>query len=125
MKPRPAILALPLGSCVCAGKSVPILPMRRPLRLLPLLLALPLHASHADSRVDWHTVDGGGGESTAGRFSIRGTAGQPDADEVSLCSAGGAPACAAPRFEVTGGFWVPGSATVPDDDALFSDGFES
>lgn len=98
--------------------------MRRLLLLLPALLALVPLPTVAETRVDWHTVDGGGGESSGGRFSIRGTIGQPDADEVSMCSPDGGSGCVQPRFEVTGGFWVPGGAVAPGHDALFRDGFE-
>ena len=33
--------------------------------------------------VDWHSVDGGGGQSMGGNFSITGTVGQPDAGSLS------------------------------------------
>jgi hypothetical protein len=42
----------------------------------------------------WSTVDGGGGTSSAGQFSVSGTIGQPDAGTL----AGG-------QFKVEGGFW--------------------
>ncbi len=42
----------------------------------------------------WSTVDGGGGESSAGAFTVRGTSGQPDAGHHT----GGA-------FTLEGGFW--------------------
>jgi hypothetical protein len=44
--------------------------------------------------IDWHTIDGGGGTSTGGVYSVSGTIGQPDAGAMS----GG-------NFSVTGGFW--------------------
>ena len=44
--------------------------------------------------IDWSTVDGGGGTSTGGVFSVSGTIGQPDAGRMS----GG-------NFSVDGGFW--------------------
>ena len=44
--------------------------------------------------IDWFTIDGGGGTSTGGVFSINGTIGQPDAGRMS----GG-------NFAVEGGFW--------------------
>ena len=43
---------------------------------------------------DWHTVDGGGGVSQGVTFTVRGTAGQPDAG----CAAG-------VTYTVHGGFW--------------------
>ena len=44
--------------------------------------------------IDWFTVDGGGGTSTAGVYSLSGTIGQPDAGH----SSGG-------NFALDGGFW--------------------
>src|SRR5256885_1506378 len=44
--------------------------------------------------IDWFTVDGGGGTSTGGVFSVSGTIGQPDAGHMS----GG-------NFTIDGGFW--------------------
>jgi hypothetical protein len=44
--------------------------------------------------MDWFTVDGGGGTSSGGAFSISGTIGQPDAG---VLSGGG--------YTVEGGFW--------------------
>ena len=45
--------------------------------------------------VDWHTVDGGGGTSSGGSYSVTGTIGQPDA---SGAMSGG-------NYSVVGGFW--------------------
>jgi hypothetical protein len=44
--------------------------------------------------IDWHTIDGGGGTSTGGVYSVSGTIGQPDAGELS----GG-------NYTIDGGFW--------------------
>jgi len=44
--------------------------------------------------IDWFTLDGGGGTSAGGVFSVRGTIGQPDAGALS----GG-------NVSLTGGFW--------------------
>ena len=44
--------------------------------------------------LDWSTIDGGGGTSTGGVYSVSGTAGQPDTGAMS----GG-------NFTVEGGFW--------------------
>src|SRR5438128_2140373 len=44
--------------------------------------------------IDWFTIDGGGGTSTGGVYSISGTIGQPDAGHMS----GG-------NFTLEGGFW--------------------
>jgi hypothetical protein len=44
--------------------------------------------------IDWSTIDGGGGTSTGGVYSVSGTIGQPDASPMS----GG-------NFTLQGGFW--------------------
>ncbi len=44
--------------------------------------------------IDWYTIDGGGGASTGGVFTVNGTIGQPDAGTMS----GG-------NYSLTGGFW--------------------
>jgi hypothetical protein len=59
-------------------------------------------AARAQFQIDWYTVDGGGGTSTGGAFSLTGTMGQPDAGSAS----GGTFACA-------GGFWGAAAATLP------------
>lgn len=68
------------------------------MRIIPLLLTwaatftLQLHAQPFS--LDWHTIDGGGGTSTGGVFTVSGTIGQPDAGAMS-----GGP------FTLQGGFW--------------------
>jgi len=59
---------------------------------LLLLLATPAHAQ--TYAIDWFTIDGGGGTSTGGVYSVSGTIGQPDAGKMS----GG-------NFTLDGGFW--------------------
>lgn len=44
--------------------------------------------------IDWYTIDGGGGTSTGGVYTVSGTIGQPDAGHMS----GG-------NFSIDGGFW--------------------
>src|SRR6266403_6412819 len=44
--------------------------------------------------IDWFTIDGGGGTSTGGVYSVSGTIGQPDAGHLS----GG-------NYTIDGGFW--------------------
>jgi len=51
----------------------------------------------------WSTVDGGGGASSGGAFTLIGSIGQPDAGAP---MSGGA-------FALTGGFWPGGGAPVP------------
>lgn len=58
-----------------------------------LLVALGALAQYS---IDWFTVDGGGGTSTGGVYSVTGTIGQPDASPQTLQ---GGP------YSVTGGFW--------------------
>jgi hypothetical protein len=62
-----------------------------------ILLSILLFCSAASAQnfsIDWFTVDGGGGASAAGGFSVSGTIGQPDAG---FMSGGG--------YAVVGGFW--------------------
>ncbi len=61
--------------------------------LLPGLLAAAV-ASAQNYSVDWFTIDGGGGTSTGGVYTVSGTIGQPDAGTMS----GGA-------YTLSGGFW--------------------
>jgi hypothetical protein len=58
--------------------------------------------------IDWWTVDGGGGTSTGGVFTVSGTIGQPDAGAMS----GG-------QFSVTGGFWAVAAVQTPALPTLF------
>jgi hypothetical protein len=59
------------------------------------LLLLPV-AGHSQSySIDWSTIDGGGGTSTGGVYSVSGTIGQPDAGAT---MSGG-------NYSVDGGFW--------------------
>jgi len=60
-----------------------------------LLLAFALSAALAQTySIDWSTLDGGGGTSTGGVYSVSGTIGQPDAGVMS----GG-------NYTLEGGFW--------------------
>ena len=62
---------------------------------IALVLALMALAVRGQNyTVDWHTIDGGGGTSTGGVYSVSGTIGQPDAGRLS----GG-------DYSVEGGFW--------------------
>src|SRR5437867_12588337 len=63
--------------------------------LAGLILSITAAAAQAQSyTIDWFTIDGGGGISTGGVFSVSGTIGQPDAGHMS----GG-------NFTLDGGFW--------------------
>jgi len=69
--------------------------------LLTSALCLPASAQFA---IPWHTIDGGGGTSTGGVYSVSGTIGQPDA---------GGPMTGGP-FSLTGGFWaLPAAVQAP------------
>ncbi len=61
--------------------------------LLPSVFCLPAFAQYA---IDWHTIDGGGGTSTGGVYSVSGTIGQPDASGPMTNG----------QYSVTGGFWA-------------------
>jgi hypothetical protein len=58
------------------------------------LAAIALAVCGQNYTVDWSTIDGGGGTSTGGVYSVSGTIGQPDAGRMS----GG-------NYSVDGGFW--------------------
>jgi hypothetical protein len=67
------------------------------LRLLCFLIlvsVLCLPASAQSYSLDWSTIDGGGGTSTGGVYSVSGTLGQPDAGTMT----GG-------NYTLEGGFW--------------------
>lgn len=76
--------------------------------LLASLAASAIFASaaHAQLSISWYTIDGGGGTSTGGAFTLNGTIGQPDAGTLS-----------AGAFTLAGGFWsVPeGGPACPAD----------
>src|SRR3981189_3685837 len=58
--------------------------------------------------IDWFTIDGGGGTSTGGVYSVSGTIGQPDAGHMS----GG-------TFTLDGGFWgIIGAVQTPGSPLL-------
>ena len=59
--------------------------------LLSFAFGLPALGQYS---IDWFTIDGGGGTSTNGVYSLSGTIGQPDAGRMS----GGS-------FTLEGGFW--------------------
>jgi hypothetical protein len=64
--------------------------------MIALALCFAALSAHSQSySIDWFTVDGGGGTSAAGIYSISGTVGQPDAGQMS----GGS-------YTLKGGFWA-------------------
>ena len=64
--------------------------------LLGLALLLPPVLNAQTYSIDWYTIDGGGGTSTGGVYSVSGTIGQHDA---------GGPMTGG-NFSLTGGFWA-------------------
>jgi len=67
--------------------------MKQLLALLLLGFALSAQAA-ASYSIDWFTIDGGGGTSSGGNYSLSGTIGQPDAGRMT----GGS-------YAIDGGFW--------------------
>lgn len=47
--------------------------------------------------IPWSTIDGGGGTSTGGVYSVSGTIGQPDASSTPMTNG---------QYSLTGGFWA-------------------
>jgi hypothetical protein len=64
------------------------------LLLLGLLVFGPLTGRSQNYSIDWFTIDGGGGTSTGGVYSVSGTIGQPDAGRMTGAS-----------YALDGGFW--------------------
>jgi hypothetical protein len=77
---------------------------------LAILICLSAITGSAQSySIDWSTIDGGGGTSTGGVYSVSGTIGQPDA---------GGPMTNG-QYSVSGGFWVlPTAIQVGDAPTL-------
>lgn len=90
--------------------------------VLLLAAAAPLVAD--DWSVDWYTIDSGGvveadDGDTPPQWRLSGTVGQWDATEARAHAAG--------QWRLTGGFWATrlGEGEGEDDDAIFSDRFET
>ena len=77
----------------------------RRIPLLVVFVAFSLAtAAQAQFSINWFTIDGGGGTSAGGPFSVSGAIGQPDASPTPLAGNG---------FNVTGGFWSFRSTPPP------------
>lgn len=74
----------------------------RSIRIL-LLVILTATAASGQYQLSWYTIDGGGGRSSGGDFSVIGTIAQPDA----AWSSGG-------DYELLGGFWTGGPLCFVD-----------
>jgi hypothetical protein len=68
-----------------------------------VMLGLIVSSSWGQYEISWYTIDGGGGASSGGDFSLTGTIGQPDA----AYSRGG-------NYELLGGFWPGGPLCFVD-----------
>jgi hypothetical protein len=77
------------------------------LALISLLIA-SIALAQSGYRLDWWTVDGGGGTSEGGVYSLSGTIGQADADVMS----GGV-------YTLASGFWGGGAAPAPLSQRIF------
>ena len=64
--------------------------------LLVLSALLIVVVQAVDFSASWSTIDGGGGASTGGVYSVSGTIGQPDAGKSSSNDG---------QFQLNGGFW--------------------
>lgn len=85
--------------------------LKQPLRLVLAMtaLAFALNATAQSYSIHWHTIDGGGGTSTGGVFTVNGTIGQPDAGGP--LTGGG--------YSLIGGFWaLPFAVQTPGAPAL-------
>lgn len=78
------------------------------IRSIAIALAVTAIAAMAQYTINWSTIDGGGGTSSGGDFTMRGTIGQPDAANMD----GG-------DFVIHGGFWVPQAVQVEDGPWLY------
>src|SRR5258705_2546512 len=69
--------------------------VKRAVLFCVLFSAFSFRAS-AQYSIDWFTIDGGGGTSTGGVYSVSGTIGQPDANAQPMTAG---------NFSLVGGFW--------------------
>ncbi|MCL4788923.1 MAG: hypothetical protein KJ070_19370 [Verrucomicrobia bacterium] len=71
--------------------------------VLGCALGLTCNALAQNYSIDWYTIDGGGGTSTGGVYSVSGTIGQPDAGALMT---GG-------NYSLQGGFWAIQTVQTP------------
>jgi len=76
--------------------------MKSILPVFAAFLGLSAQASAQSFSIDWYTIDGGGGTSAGGGYSLTGSIGQPDAGTM---SGGG--------FSLDGGFWAVIAVQTP------------
>ena len=70
---------------------------------LPVLVIATMAQAAGPYQIDWYTIDGGGGTSNGGPYTLTGTIGQPDADW-----------CVGGLYELLGGFW-PGAPIIVEE----------
>jgi hypothetical protein len=70
--------------------------------ILLTFLTLSMGQAGTGLSINWWTVDGGGGMSSAGQMSLNGSVGQPDAGTMS----GGS-------YHLRGGFWTVPTISTP------------
>ena len=63
--------------------------------ILVSVTSIAFASSGGSYKLDWYTIDGGGGTSSGGDYALSGTIGQPDAGSMS----GG-------DYSLAGGFWT-------------------
>ena len=73
--------------------KIPLIIMKGAIVVVLLLTAIA--ATAQDYAINWFTIDGGGGESVGGGYSLHGTIGQPDAGAMNGTG-----------FSISGGFWT-------------------
>ena len=66
-------------------------------------LTIFVPVAYGDYQIVWSTIDGGGGQSSGGQYTLTGTIGQPDA----AYSESG-------NYELLGGFWPGGPMCLVD-----------
>jgi hypothetical protein len=98
-------------------RALPESTMRALIGLFLLASGPSAFAQSGELRVDWASIDAGGGSSTGGIYSVSGTIAQVDADPLQPASGG--------NFELTGGFWAGIAPQSSQPDAIFNNGFET
>jgi hypothetical protein len=68
--------------------------MKKLFLLLALVVGTTIASKAQSFSIDWFTIDGGGGTSTGGVYSVSGTIGQPDAGRMTNG-----------QYSLLGGFW--------------------
>ncbi len=103
--PPPLSTRLPASALPHSASGLAQSKPRRALVALGLLIGTLCWDAPAQSfSLPWHTINGGGGTSTGGLYTITGTIGQPDA---------GGPMTGG-LFSLTGGFWaLPQAVQTP------------